>query len=97
MFLAKVIYKCAPGKRELYYKEALEAGIIDASKKEKGNIRYDYSYPADSENDVLLLELWESPDYWETHKTMPHVKELQAIKAKYVLETVAETFNVSKA
>lgn len=97
MLLVKVTYKCNPGQRETYYREALAAGIIDATKKEKGNIRYDFSYPVDAENDILLLELWEGPDDWDAHKKTPHVKDLQAIKAKYVTDTVAETFTVSKA
>ena len=95
MFLVKVIYKCKAGSREAYYKEAFDVGIIDASKKDKGNLSYDYNFPVDSENDVLLLETWESPDDWEAHKGMPHVKELQAIKARHVLETSAEIFRLS--
>lgn len=97
MFLVKVLYKCVAGKREIYHAEALAAGIIDAVRNEEGNLAYDYAYMAEAGNDILLLELWESPEDWDAHKATPHVEELQAIKAKYVLETIVESFIVSKA
>ena len=96
MFFAKVIYKCKPGARDAYCKEVFATGVVDATRKEKGNVDYTYSLPVDSENDVLMLEVWESAEDWENHKGTPHVKDLQAIKAKFVLGTVADTFTLSK-
>lgn len=72
--------------RDAFYKEVKEGGIIDASVAEEGCIRYEYFYPADSDDKIFLWEQWESRQAQAIHKETPHFAALTALKEKYHVE-----------
>lgn len=74
-------------KRDAFYKEAKEAGVIDASRAEAGNIRYDYYYPIEEEKTIFLLEQWKNASSTEVHNAAEHFAHLQKIKEKFVEKT----------
>ncbi|MDO4545938.1 MAG: antibiotic biosynthesis monooxygenase, partial [Bacillota bacterium] len=61
--------------------------IADKSRAEDGCIRYEYFYPADSENQIFLWEQWESREAQKVHTRQPHFAELSQLKEKYGIET----------
>lgn len=79
-----VIYTVKEGKRDKFYKKVKKAGIIEASRQEKGCLRYDYYFPAEDKNQILLIEIWENQSAQDAHKEKEHYKALQVIKEKYV-------------
>ena len=60
MIILNVIYKAKEGQRQALY-EALTPKA-EYFRREKGNIRYDYFNSCANENDLLLLEWWESAE-----------------------------------
>jgi quinol monooxygenase YgiN len=96
MLLISVRYMIQPGKREEFMKITQEEGIVAESKNEKGNMGYDYFYPVDSIEDVLLIEKWNSKEAWEAHKQTSHVRKFQGIKEKYVLNMAPELFETKE-
>ena len=86
-----VLYKAENGEvLRKFYEEVKAAGIIENSKEEAGNLRYDYFFSADKENEILLVEKWESPESQQYHSTLPHFAELGKIKEKYKIQTEFE-------
>ena len=86
-----VLYKAENGETlRKFYEEVKNAGIIEKSREEAGNLRYDYFFSADRENEILLVEKWESPEAQKEHSTFLHFAELGQIKAKYKIQTEAE-------
>lgn len=75
-----------------FYEAVKEEGIIAASQKEEGNIRFDYYFSAERENELLLLENWKDREAQVYHDNLPHMDNLDAIKAKYGIETSIEEF-----
>lgn len=73
--------------RDAFYAAVSACGVIEASRKEEGCIRYSYFYPADSENQIFLWEQWESREAQKRHTQQPHFKQLGALKEKYHMET----------
>ena len=73
--------------RDAFYGEVSASGVIEASRKEEGCIRYSYYYPADSENQIFLWEQWESREAQKRHTQQPHFKQLSELKEKYHMET----------
>lgn len=69
--------------RDAYFADVKAAGVIEKSRDEDGCIRYDYFYPADSDNTLFLWEQWESREAQKAHTQQPHFAELGEIKAKY--------------
>lgn len=73
-----------------FYKAVKEAGIIEATHEEEGNIRYEYYFSADRDNEILIVEQWKDRASQEYHDTLPHLDELGKIKEKYRIKTVIE-------
>lgn len=84
MIIVLVKYLCKPNLRDEFVKTLKTKGIDSISQNEEGNIRYDYSYPLDSENEVYLTEVWENEELLTKHTNAEHFKELASIKEKYV-------------
>ena len=86
-----VLYKAENGEMlRRFYEEVKAAGIIEKSREEAGNLRYDYFFSADKENEILLVEKWESQESQKEHSGLPHFAELGKIKEKYNIQTKAE-------
>jgi quinol monooxygenase YgiN len=90
--ILNVTYTIKQGKREEFYKKINEAGIPQKSRNEKGNLKYDYYFSADSENQILLIEIWKDQDSQNAHKELEHFKQLQVIKESYVTDVKFEQF-----
>lgn len=93
--LVTVRYTVKDGKREEFYRHIVEQGIDTASREEAGNRKYDYSYPADSESDLCLLELWDSREAQEVHGTTAHYQKLSALKAEYVTNAEIQIYDLA--
>lgn len=82
-----VRYQTRPGCRERFVRELVEAGILTLIRQEAGCLAYDYYFSAQDENELLLIERWESPAHQRVHMEQPHMKRLLAIKEQYVETT----------
>lgn len=96
MYTLYVIYKSFPGKREEFITRAKEAGVVDAVRNEEGCIRYDYYFSEKDENELLLVEAWESRNHQQIHLTQPHIANLKAIKEECIESTVISEFESKK-
>lgn len=73
--------------RDGYYKEVHERNIDGKSRKEDGCIRYDFFFPAESDNQLFLLEQWETREHQRVHCTSEHFLEMGTLKEKYSVTT----------
>ena len=85
--LLHVTYTTKPGKRTEFLNTLTQLGIVEKSKQEPGNIRYDYYYPIDSEDQLLLVEIWEDQKALSFHAQTEHYQQLQSIKSDYLITT----------
>ena len=92
MIVLNVTYRCKPGMRDTFLERIMAEGIDIACRAEKGNLKYDYYYPADDGDELLLVEKWRDAGALKTHSEMPHLIRLAAIKPTYVTETIVERF-----
>ena len=94
MIVLNVSYKCRPGMRDEFLERIRREGIDAASRAEAGNLKYDYYFPADGSDELLLVEKWRDADALAEHGRQPHFAKLGALKAEYVADTVIEKFAV---
>jgi len=87
MVVTTVTYHVFPGKRNEFIKAIVETNTAAKTLNEEGCLEYRFSLPIDSEDELCLLERWESPEHLVPHRTQPHFLLLQEIKAKYVEHT----------
>ena len=73
-----------------FYDEVKRAGIIETTRNEPGNLRYEYFFSAERENEILLLEQWEDKASQIRHGKQPHFAELAEIKEKYEIKSFLE-------
>jgi len=94
MILLLVKYSMKPGSAEAFLSEVKAAGIPEMTRLEEGNIKYEFYYPAETDDAILLLEQWTDFSKVEAHRTMDHVKTLIELKNKYVLATDIQRVDV---
>ena len=92
--LLLVTYTAHPGMREEFVQKVREAGILEAIRNENGCIRYDYFYSEEDENQLLLVEKWETEECQRVHMEQPHMKKLAEIKDRCMTDTKLERFLV---
>lgn len=85
MYTIYVKFECLPKKREAFIKMVKETGILDAIRAEDGCIKYDYYLADANENEILLIEKWESKEHQQVHMTQPHMAKLQQYNGDYIV------------
>ena len=94
MIVLNVTYKCAPGQRDEFLEAIYAEGLDEASRNEAGNIKYDYYFPADDSDELLLVEKWRDEAAFEQHKSEPHFKRIGEIKSSLGIETELDLFTI---
>lgn len=79
-----VVYHAKPGGRELFVRTLVEQGVVTAIRQEVGCLGYDYYFSAQDENELLLIERWESEAHQRVHMQQPHMEQVKAAKAQYI-------------
>ncbi len=88
MYTIYVKFDCLPNKREAFIEKVKSTGVLDAIRAEDGCIRYDYYLSEKDENEILLIEQWESKAHQQIHLDQPHMDELRSFKGDYITNTV---------
>jgi len=92
--LLNVTYTAKAGKRAEFFKALNKIEVARHSKEESGNIKYDYFYPADSEDQLFLMEIWEDDAAVAFHAQTDHFKKLQSLKDDYVADVSIEKYTI---
>lgn len=88
MYTIYVKFECFPKKREAFIEKVKETGVLDAIRAENGCIKYDYYLSENDENELLLIEQWESKQHQQTHIYQPHMNTLRSFKDDYITKTI---------
>ena len=94
MYTIYVKFDCLPGKREAFIERMKGAGILEAIRAEDGCKKYDYYLSEKDENEILLIEQWETKDHQQVHMTQPHMKVALGFKNDYVADTKLELYEL---
>ena len=83
MLTLYVTYHCKTGQRDAFYRALCELGVSEGSRAERGNLRYDYYFSAEQEDDLLLIESWTDQDCQSEHSKTERFQRLQELKARF--------------
>ena len=53
-----IYYTGKNGSARAFAKEMVEIGLVDRIRNEEGNLKYEYFFPMDDEETVLLIDRW---------------------------------------
>ena len=88
MYTIYVKFTCLPNKRAAFIERVKAEGVLEAIRAEDGCIRYDYYLSEKDENELLLIEQWESHRHQQVHLEQPHMVQLRGFKGEYITDTV---------
>lgn len=70
----------------------INRGIVRKIREEEGNIRYEYFFPMENEETVLLIDCWENQQALDIHHATPMMKEIMELREKYDLHMKVERY-----
>ena len=80
-----IYYRGENGMAKLFAKEMTERGIADKVRREDGNLGYEYFFPMDDEETVLLIDKWVNQEALDKHHKSEMMKEIAKLRDKYHL------------
>ena len=92
MLYLNVFYHTKEEKREAFLEKIKELGIDEKVRAEKGCVKYDYYFSDADENELLLVELWETKEDQQIHVQQEHMKILMSFKDEFVKSTELKAF-----
>ena len=66
-----------------FAEEMEKSGTADKIRAEKGNVRYEYFFPLNDPETVLLIDAWENQEAIDEHHASPMMKTIAALRDKY--------------
>ena len=94
MIIVEVNYQFESGRREAFCQAVIQEGILTATREEKGNLRYELFYPAQTPDSLLLLERWEDEAALERHFATPHFQRMIALEKELSQDAQFQRFAV---
>ncbi len=85
-------YKGTNGNAKKFMEEMEKSGTAAAIRSEKGNLRYDYFFPANAPETVLLIDSWENQEAIDAHHASPMMDTLAELREKYDLHMTVERY-----
>ena len=92
MITINIFYKGTNGSARRFADEMDQSGTADAIRAEKGNIRYEYFFPKNDQETVLLIDSWEDQDAINRHHASPMMKTISDLREKYDLHMTVERY-----
>ena len=87
-----IYYTGENGAAKKFAEEMVSTGVVDRVRAEKGNLRYNYFFPMDDPETVLLIDRWGSQEALDEHHKSPMMKEIAELRDKYKLHMKVEQF-----
>ena len=87
-----LFYKGVNGNARKFMEEMEKSGTADAIRAEKGNLRYEYFFPASDPETLLLIDSWENQDAIDAHHASPMMATLAELRDKYDLHMTVERY-----
>lgn len=87
-----IYYTGENGSARKFAEEMVEKGVVNRVRTEKGNQKYEYFFPMDASETVLLIDRWESQKALDIHHKSPMMKEITDLRDKYHLHMKVEQF-----
>ena len=82
-----VTYTAKPGCRQDFVSQVVQQGLRDAILQEDGCVAYDYYCSTQDENQLLLVETWESEAQQQAHTRHDNMARLRQLKDTYLQDT----------
>ena len=90
--IINIYYTGENGNARKFAKEMVESGIVQRVKAEVGNEKYEYFFPMDDYETVMLIDKWENQEALDMHHKSEMMQEIAELRKKYKLRMRVERF-----
>ena len=87
-----IYYTGKNGNARKFAEEMEQSGTVAAIRAEEGNKKYEYFYPQNDEETVLLIDSWDSQEAIDKHHASPMMDKITELRNKYDLHMKVERF-----
>lgn len=92
MLVINIYYTGKDGSARAFAKEMNESGLVDRIRQEEGNLGYEYFFPVDDEETILLIDKWKNQEALDFHHKTDMMKQIAALREKHKLKMKIERY-----
>ena len=92
MITVNLYYTGEQGSARAFAEEMVRSGVVSAIRAEEGNLRYEYFFPMDDPETVLLIDQWRDQAAIDAHHVSPMMGQIAALREKYDLHMKVERY-----
>lgn len=87
-----IYYSGVNGNAKRFAEEMVSSGVVGDIRAEEGNLRYEYFFPMEDEETVLLIDSWENQHSIDVHHDSPMMAKIMELREKYDLHMKVERY-----
>ena len=87
-----IYYTGTNGNARKFAEEMVESGLVDEIRAEEGNDQYEYFFPMDDPETVLLIDRWRDQAAIDFHHKSEMMPKIAALREKYKLRMKVERY-----
>ena len=87
-----IYYTGKDGSARAFAQEMMASGLVNQVRAEAGNEKYEYFFPMEDPETVLLIDRWSSQEAIDIHHKTPMMAQIAALREKYKLKMRVERF-----
>lgn len=87
-----IYYTGINGNAKKFAEEMVSSGIVDDIRAEAGNLRYEYFFPMNDKETVLLIDSWKNQHSIDVHHASPMMSKITELREKYDLHMKVERY-----
>ncbi len=87
-----IYYSGTNGNAKKFAEEMTSSGVVRDIRAEAGNLRYEYYFPMEHTETVLLIDSWEDQHALDVHHASPMMAKIKALREKYDLHMKVERY-----
>ena len=92
MITINIYYTGEKGSARAFCEEMLRSGVVESIRAEDGNLRYEYFFPMEDPETVLLIDQWRDQAAIDAHHASPMMAKIAALREQYNLHMKVERF-----
>ncbi len=87
-----IYYSGVNGNAKKFAEEMVASGVVGDIRAEDGNLRYEYFFPMNDRETVLLIDSWKDQRSIDAHHASPMMARIIELREKYDLHMKIERY-----
>lgn len=87
-----IYYTGKNGNARKFAEEMVSSGVVEDIRAEECNLRYEYFFPMDDADTVLLIDSWTNQEALDKHHSTEMMQKIVALREKYDLHMRVERY-----